>query len=269
MLASLHRVEHDLHLVFSGERGRLRIAAFPSVAARVLPRAISRLATAAPEAEFVVTENSGPRAAVADVLAARVDVALVYEYDVMPMTWPSELAVRSILDEELVMLSGAGSSGLPDRLSLSDLHSHVWVSGKPGTAEHTTLTHWCAQSGFAPDDRLHSNDFEVIRGFVREDLGLGLAPVLAFGTDRSIRMHRFNDRRPRRTVHAIYRAADANPLLPRAMRAVGDAVDEFRAWTTTAFATNTADDPLVTAPSAPDEGVGRVFQQRRDVGEEP
>ena len=249
VLADLERVEYDLHQVFRGDRGQLRISAFGSVAAQVLPRAVRELVAAFGAAQFIVTEEDDPVAATRAVLAAQVDVALVCAYDVVPVGWPEELVVDEILDEEIVVLSGEGADGLSDRVALTDLAAEVWVSGHPDSAEHANLTHWCAHAGFVPDVRLRSDDFDVLRGFVRENLGLALAPVLAFGTDRSIRMHRLADCRPRRKVHALSRATDPNPLLPEALRAITDAVAEFRDWTTTAFAIDTTHDPLVITPS--------------------
>ncbi|TQC50824.1 hypothetical protein EEB14_01700 [Rhodococcus sp. WS4] len=88
-----------------------------------------------------------------------------------------------------------------------------------------------------------SNDFDVIRGLVKEKLGLAIVPVLAIGIDRSIQLRRIGPIAPRRRVYAAYRKSDTNPLIGAAIQALGEASDDFLAWTSRAFSSR-LDSPI-------------------------
>jgi DNA-binding transcriptional LysR family regulator len=92
----------------------------------------------------------------------------------------------------------------------------------------------CHLAGFAPNIGFHSNDFDVIRGLVKETIGIALVPALALGIDRGIAFHRLANP-PRRTIHVAHRASDMNPLLAVTMTALREAAEDFIDWTTDAF----------------------------------
>ncbi|MEV0634008.1 LysR substrate-binding domain-containing protein [Streptomyces sp. NPDC050619] len=104
--------------------------------------------------------------------------------------------------------------------------------------------------GFTPDIRFTSADFDVIRGIVRENLGVAMVPALALGIDRSITMRRLRTHGPRRKVLAVHRATDPDPLVPAAVAVIHEAAHEFVVWTTEAFAVR-LDSTLAMTPAGP------------------
>ena len=257
VLDRLAEFEAEMRGVARGDRGRLRIAQFPSAGSRLVPPALGRLASRVPDAEFTVQDEGQPTAVTESVRAMRADLGLVFEYDAVPQTWPDDLIVHPVLDEEIVVLSGAQRHDpLPPTVDLASLSDQIWVANRADSAGRTNLEHWCALSGFHPLVRFETYDFDTIRGIVREDLGIAFVPALALGHDPTITMHRIEGRTPRRKIRAIHRTADPNPLLAEALSAIAEASEEFVNWTSRGFETDTVHRPLASRAEddpAPDE----------------
>jgi DNA-binding transcriptional LysR family regulator len=244
ILSRLSEAEEDLRGYTDGHRGRLRVAGFATVGAQLLPRALARLVARFPEAELTLQDDGGPPEVVQAVCDGRADLGLVFEYDLVPQSWPGELRTCPILDEELVVLSGlrpatldAGDTDLPE------LSAEIWVANREDSAGYENLLRLCAQAGFKPEIRFTSDDFDVIRGIVRENLGVALVPALALGIDRAITMRRLKSHGPRRKVLAVHRTTDVNPLVFAGVEAIQEAAEEFVRWTTEAFGVR-VDSPL-------------------------
>lgn len=255
MLSQLDEFEQAMGQVAGADRGRLRLCAFSTAGAQLLPRALARLVTRFSQAEFSLQEE-GRSAAVADaVQASRSDLGLVCEYEGVPESWPAELAVYPILDEEVVVLAGRlREHPLPAVVRLTELANETWVANRIESAGRENLELWCTQAGFEPRVAYETDDFDVMRGIVRGNLGIALVPALALGTDGSITMHRIEGVRPRRKVRVVHRAADPNPLLVEAIDAIALAASEFATWTTTAFQSNPNRAPVARTVTARRQG---------------
>ncbi|MCT9078741.1 LysR family transcriptional regulator [Streptomyces fulvoviolaceus] len=249
VLSRLEEAEEELRAFAEGKQGRLRVAAFATVSAQLLPKALGRLVARFPQAELSFQDDGGDPAAVARaVCEGRADLGLVYEYDLVPQAWPDELRLCRVLQEELVVLCGQKQlTEDPVHTDLRELSGAIWVANREDTAGHHNLLRLCAQAGFQPEVRFTSDDFDVIRGIVRENLGVALVPALSLGIDRTITMRRLRSRGPRRTVLAVHRATDPNPLIPAAVEAIRAAAAEFVVWTTGAFGVQ-VDSPLASTP---------------------
>lgn len=251
ILSRLSEAEEDIRGYADGHRGRLRVAGFATVGAQLLPRALARLVARFPEAELTLQDDGGPAEVVQAVCDGRADLGLVFEYDLVPQSWPGELRTCPILDEELLVLCG------PDQRTrerfhtdLPELSGEIWVANREDSAGYENLLRLCAQSGFKPEIRFTSDDFDVIRGIVRENLGVALVPALALGIDRAITMRRLKSDGPRRKVLAVHRATDLNPLVLAGVEAIHEAAEEFVRWTTEAFGVR-LDSPLAATFKSP------------------
>ncbi len=247
LLLDMAAAEEQMREFSEGQRGGLRITAFPTVGAQLLPRALARLVHKHPRASFSLQEDQQPELVMEAVREGRSDLGLVYEYGHVPTPRPGGLEVGAVLDEELVIIHGPMHPRLPDPLGgFAELAGEIWVSNQPGSAAHENLHRLCTQAGFEPETRFTSNDYDVIRGLVRESLGVALVPALALGTDRDISMRRFGaDDAPRRGVLAVARSNDPNPLIEVALTAIRSAAHEFVRWTEHAFAVR-IESPLAT-----------------------
>ncbi len=237
ILARSAEAEDEMRSFAIGSRGRLRVGASGTAGAQLIPKALARLVVDHPDAEFTV-EDDGllQNDMAAAVVEGKVDLGIVFEYGLVPHAWPGDLHVHTVLDEELVVIQGAhGPTPVDERIELASLAHEAWVTNRVGSDGSESFYRMCKSAGFIPRVLFTSNDFDVIRGIVKEGLGSALVPALALGIDRSIHMHRIGATPPRRKVHAAYRSTDVNPLVPASIRALEDAADDFRAWTSQAF----------------------------------
>jgi DNA-binding transcriptional LysR family regulator len=229
--------EEEMRTYVSGTRGRLRVGASGSAGAQLVPTALARLMTSHPGSEISV-EDDGlfQNDMTFAITEGKVDLGLVIEYGLVPRTWPLDVEVRTVLDEELVVIEGGRGPRPPeDRLDLSEVAERKWVTNRAGSDGSENFYRICAMAGFIPQVLFTSNDFDVIRGLVKEGLGIAVVPALALGIDRSIQLRRIGPVPPRRRVHVVCRKSDTNPLIPAALTALDEAADDFLAWTSRAF----------------------------------
>ena len=248
ILRQVAEAEDEMRGYASGARGSLRIGASGTAAAQLVPRALSRLAMHFAAADISVEDN-GVEQVASSVLEGTIDLGVVYEYEKVPVQRAEGLAFNTLLDEELVIIRGAHSQEpTTDRVSLGDFSHEVWVTNEVGSPGTDNFVQICRNSGFEPEVRFHSNDFDVVRGLVKETLGVALVPALALGIDRDIFMYRVAPPTPRRRVHVVHRISDTNPLLPATLVALRGAARDFLDWTTEAFGTR-VEIPLGSTPN--------------------
>lgn len=235
ILKQVARAEDEMDAYASGSQGSLRIGASGTAAAQLVPRALSRLSMRYSTADISLEDISLQNGLVDSVLEGLTDLGIIYEYAGVPIPRPEGLVLQPIIDEELVIISAAQTAGKTgNKAPLEDFAHENWITNEAGSAGAENFLEMCQLAGFEPNIGFHSNDFDVIRGLVKETIGVALVPALALGTDRGIAFHRLLNP-PRRTVYVARRASDVNPLLGVAMTALREAAEDFIDWTTDAF----------------------------------
>ena len=156
--------------------GRVRLAAFPSAAATVVPRALAVLAAEAPGVDVRLTEVEPPEAR-ALVLEGRCDVAVVFGYDDVPDD-TADLDVVPLLVEPVRLVLPAGHRLAGRRtVRLADLRGERWIAGCDRCRAHLLVA--AAQAGVEPDVRHETDDYVVTHELVAAGLGVALLPRLA------------------------------------------------------------------------------------------
>ncbi len=172
MAVQLHMAEEELADLTALRRGRVRLAAYPSAAATLVPRAVAGLRARHPEIDVDLTEAEPPEA-LALLGAGDVDLALVFSYDGArpepPLVW------RPLADEPVLLaLSADHRAATRRRLTLADLADEPWIVGCERCRAHTMLL--CAEAGFTPTVRHVSDDYVVVQNLVAVGLGVTLLP---------------------------------------------------------------------------------------------
>ncbi|MER5643698.1 LysR family transcriptional regulator [Streptosporangium sp. NPDC002524] len=173
--------------------GPLRIGAFPSAVRTLLPGALVTLGLDHPGLELMVTELD-PVAVPEALRERRLDVALVNDYDVMPVEPDPALDAVPLLDETVFLAmpatgvapgtgSGSGSAtgpgSDPGADPVGDARHAAWIVGSPGTACHAVTLRVCRTAGFIPLVRHHADDFAAVLALVAAGQGVSLVPRLA------------------------------------------------------------------------------------------
>ena len=169
--------------------GPLRIGAFKSAVCTILPAALIALGDAHPALELMITELD-PAAVPNALRRGDVDVALVHEYDCVPVTPAPWFEVEPLLEETVYLASGPLSAPSPDAGAGADANAGAggdpilrgrgarWIVGSPDTLCHTMALRLCEAAGFTPDIRHHADDFATVLALVAAGQGVALVPRL-------------------------------------------------------------------------------------------
>lgn len=223
LLASLDALVLDMRAIAAGMSGRLRLASFPTASSHIVPRALGSLLHQHPGAEVLLDEGE-PDELLPALLDGRIDLALVYQYDSVPRSWPGGLVLTSLMSENLLLHLPPGHPRRSARVvELGDLADETWIASKPGTAGAAGLVELCAAAGFVPRIDFRSNNYEVVLGLVGAGLGVALIPTLGHARPSDLDAACLAGPPRQRHVSALHRAENVNPLLPGALASLEEA----------------------------------------------
>lgn len=219
-LASLKALEDDITGMAEGTVGLIRIGSFPTASEQLLPEALAAFLSRHLKVEIFFDEGESEDL-VTSLQDGRIDLALVYHYDLVPKSWPRSLQAKPLLDEELILLLPEGHRlTTADTVVLPDLATENWVSTREGTPGSKCMVRLCTGKGFEPAVAVRSNDYDVIRSFVRSSLGIALVPALSHVTSDGVFAARLQDVTARRHVVVLHRATKYNRAVTEALRAL-------------------------------------------------
>lgn len=179
----LHMADEELAAMTRLRRGRVRLAAYPSGAATVIPPAVARLRRRHPEIDVTLTEAEPPEAT-ALMLAGDADLALVFAYgDAAPAADPG-LHWRPIAEEpvHLVLPPDHRLADRPD-ITIGELAAESWIVGCARCRTHALGL--CAAAGFEPVVQHTTDDYVVVQKLVVAGLGIALLPDSALAAHRN------------------------------------------------------------------------------------
>ncbi|MFF1830633.1 LysR family transcriptional regulator [Paenarthrobacter sp. NPDC058040] len=217
--------EDEVRSMAEGSIGRIRLGSFPTASQKILPQALS-LFVGSPARVKIELDEGEPDKLVPLVLERDLDLALVYQYDLVPHSWPKALSSTTLLFEDLVLLLPEGHRLANTEISLAELESETWISTGERTSGARSLRRACAVAGFEPDVSFRSNDYDVVRGFVRSGLGVALVPALGHVDTEGVATASVSDLYVRRRVLAIHPHTSVNPAVQGAVTALQQAARE-------------------------------------------
>lgn len=182
LAARLRSADEELAAIAQLRAGTVRLAAFPSASATIVPRALAAVSERHPGLDVHLQEAEPPEA-LERVRAGEADLALVFAYpDAEPVPTP-ELTAAPIAEDMIRVVVPAGHPAAGrDRVELAELRDERWVTGCVHCSEH--LLRVCADAGFAPDTRHTTDDYVVAQALVAEGLAVTLLPELALRSYR-------------------------------------------------------------------------------------
>ncbi|WP_405133427.1 LysR substrate-binding domain-containing protein [Nocardia sp. NBC_01388] len=215
ILATLAQATAELATARTELTGTLRIGAFPTAVRTVLSPALVTLSREHPHLELLVTELD-PAAAPAALRADLLDIALVQEYDYVPVDPEPGLDTEPLL-EETIHLAALVAEPLAAQRDSS------WIAGTPGTLCHAMTVRACRAAGFTPRIRHHADDFGAVLALVAAAQGVALVPDLgAQSVPPGVTLTPLPTRR--RTHLAYRRGAAHHPIVAAARAALHAAI---------------------------------------------
>ncbi len=193
ILGRVGAAQDELDALVSLSAGRVRLGAFPSALATLVPDVVARLAREHPGLGVGLVEAEPPEALDA-LRRGTVDVALVFEHDRSPVDVEGLRAVP-VLDEELFLVRAATGDGPHAPSGLAPLAGAAWIAGCERC--RADLVGRCERAGFTPRIAFETDDYVAVQALVAAGVGVSLLPALA------LRAHRD----PRVSVHSLPGAA--------------------------------------------------------------
>lgn len=216
VLGLLARAEEELAAATSLQAGRVRLAAFPSGAATLVPDALALLATRHPGIALELTEAEPPEAH--ELLrAGSVDLALTFAYPGQPE--PEQITSAPLLDDPLHLVTRTGSD-VTEPVDLASLADEAWVTGCERCRRE--LLALCADAGFTPAIAFASDDYVAVQSLVAAGLGVTVLPGLALRAHQHLGVVR----RPLAAHRRIQLSTYGAPPRPAAVDAVAAALGE-------------------------------------------
>jgi DNA-binding transcriptional LysR family regulator len=179
ILARLADAEDELHAIAGLRGGRLRLAAFPSACATLMPLAVARFRERHPGVDLSLCPAE-PDDGVRLLRVGQGDIALSIEATFDQRT-DADLDVVALLDDPMyIMLPRDHPMAGRTRLKLTDLVDEPWMIGTAGTCPDTSIfLRACRAAGFEPNIAFNLDDYNAIQGFVAAGMGVSFIPDLA------------------------------------------------------------------------------------------
>ncbi|TDC51463.1 LysR family transcriptional regulator [Jiangella ureilytica] len=204
ILGQVEAAEAELSAHAGLRTGRVRLAAFPSALATLVPAAAARFSAAHPDIELALTEAEPP-AALTALRTGDVDVAVVFAYGPLE---ERDVTVEPLLTEPLYLVTPAGvvpvgvagygprpAGRVPtlragtDRIARAapadGLAAHAnarWIAGCERCRAH--LVESCERAGFSPAIAFETDDYVAVQSLVAAGLGVSTLPGLALTANR-------------------------------------------------------------------------------------
>ena len=230
VLARLSSAEDELAALAGLRGGRLRLSAFQSAGATLVPQAMAAFNRRYPDVELALTQAE-PEPAVEMMRAGELDIAIVYDFDGMSGGIDEQLDAVYLLDDQYDLLLAADHPLTKRaRIRLSDLADERWVNSCPPSGCRRALIHSCVQAGFEPNVEFELDDILAMQALVATGMGVTLLPRLGLTTVHPGVVVRPLDREaPVRHIHAArLRDAYESPATTAMMQMLVDVAAEYR-----------------------------------------
>ena len=171
----------DLDRIAGGLSGPVAIASVASAAATIVSDAVGQLGATQPGIELSVVAVE-PDRALELVLAGDADVAVVDEYDYVPLALPEFVVPRALCSEPLVAVVPSDWTGRR-RPTLADLAGADWVMPPVEAACGLAVRTACRAEGFEPRVRWETDDMLLLVRAIAAGHGIAVLPRRSVAAD--------------------------------------------------------------------------------------
>ncbi|MCX4750632.1 LysR family transcriptional regulator [Kitasatospora sp. NBC_01287] len=186
ILENLGAAQQQLQALARLRAGRVRVCAFPSANATLIPEAMAALLAEHPGVRVELLEAEPPES-LHKLLAGECDIALSFSYPGMRAELPPELVEVRLMEDLLTVLLPVGHPlARRHAVRLAELAQARWIAGCPRC--RANFLHICAEQGFDPDIVFTTDDNLALQSLVAAGVGLAVAPslVLSFLNHRKV-----------------------------------------------------------------------------------
>ena len=206
ILAELADAEAEARTAAGEQEPEVRVASFASAAATIVAEAVRSNGLRAHIVEV------DPRLGLARLRAGEVDVAIVWEYDFVPLRIAGAVELVPLLDDPIhVVLPRSHPAAAAPAVELADLADEAWIDSTNASSCHPFLTRACLAAGFEPRVAAETNDHRTLHHLVASGVGLAVIPLLSqLDLPASLVARPIRTSPPKRRIYAAYRSAAAD-----------------------------------------------------------
>ena len=178
VIGILEEAKTDLAELKKTIAGELRVSAFPSVAAALIPGTMRAMSQRHPDLSITFVESE-PIDSLAALRAWQTDVAIVDDLTTVSALSEVTVETKHLLDDELCAL-------VPREHPLSD-HAHVtlaelsgekWALDTSSQEYPNVIVRACREAGFEPVINGYCHGFEVVSAFIETRCSISVVPGL-------------------------------------------------------------------------------------------
>ncbi|CAL99697.1 DNA-binding transcriptional LysR family regulator [Saccharopolyspora erythraea NRRL 2338] len=223
--ADLAAAQNQISAIADLRAGTIRICAFPSASATIVPAATASATRAHPGLRIRLVEDEPP-GSLETLRRGECDIALAFTYPGFGERPCDDVIGIEVLEDPVVAVLPTGHRLSRRRsLDLAELRGERWIAGCPRCRDHFVRA--CAAAGFEPDIAFTTDDNLAVQSLVAAGTGIALMPrlVLSF-----LKHPRIVGRRVRRVHHRSisayvlrdHRRIPATALMLETFRRVGE-----------------------------------------------
>ena len=218
VISRLGEAERELGEIAGLRSGELRMVSFPSAGATVVVKAVASYRRKHPGIEIRLTEAE-PEESIPQLRAGEHDLALVFDYDYVPLAEDRDLERHPLLEERMMLaLPRSHPLAGEKRVRLSELADATWIVDTSAGPCRDNAVLACRRSGFEPQIEFESDDYQVHQALVSAGLGVSLVPeLLLTGRWPGVRILDIGPDAPVRRVWALTRPAGSRSAAAGAM----------------------------------------------------
>jgi DNA-binding transcriptional LysR family regulator len=235
LLDAARRAEEEVREAAGAGRPTVRIGAFATLAAGLLPGATRDLRARRPDLRMEVKVIE-PEDAIDAMLTDRLDLATIIDSELSPMSVrPGVEHVHLCEDPLLLVMASDHSMANRASVGLEELSGEGWLMPDVGGTcpDSNIVLRACRDAGFEPDVRLAFDDYPALQGMAAAGVGVALIPSLATANIRSdVAIIPLRGQPPTRRIQAAVRVGEVDPLVDHvieALRAAARALPTGRA----------------------------------------
>jgi DNA-binding transcriptional LysR family regulator len=178
IIAALEDAKTDLAELKQAVAGELRVAAFSSVAAALIPQVMKALERRHAQLTIVLEEME-PVDSLTALRAWQTDVALVDDLTVPPNTAGPNIERVPILEDLLyAVLPNAHPLAARSRVAIADLRGERWAMDTAFNTYSDVITKACQAAGFDPIVNGKCGGFEVVQPLIEQGCSIAILPGL-------------------------------------------------------------------------------------------
>jgi len=193
ILSSIQTAEQSLADIVGSQAGLVRIAAFPSGCATIVPAAMAAMRRQRPAVE-VQLRQAEPPVAEAMVRRGETDLAISYRYENLPPPGRRTSTARETPLQRISLLQDPVRLVLPvdhplagrEEIELQDLADANWIMSSENF--EGILQRTAAVCGFTPTVTMVGDDYVAMQALVAHGLGVTILPRLALVAHRDERV---------------------------------------------------------------------------------